>query len=308
MAVLVRPTNVLVLAPVAVCLGLSPRRWVWLCGGAAPGAAFLLFYNAAAYGSAFESGYGDVRSAFAWANVEASLRTYAEWLPVELTPLVVLAPGLAVLRHRSPRLVTALALWIASFCGVYAFYYNTHEAWWYLRFLLPAFPAIITATLLVVWRLLELLPAVRRSGGGRAVTAAGVAVGLLVVGHNAFWARKLEAADAGHGERAYYESATWVRAHLPPNSALAAGQTSGALFYYTDFPLLKWDALSREDWRSVAASIAEHRQPLYAVLFPFEVEESGALTDRMPGAWAQVGTVRHITIWRYDGPLPGAAR
>lgn len=305
MAVLVRPTNILVLAPVAACLGLSVRRWAWLCAGGAPGAALLLSYNAAAYGSPLVSGYGDVSSAFAWANVPASLRAYAEWLPVELTPLVVLALGLPVLRSRSLRLLVVLALWIVSVCGVYAFYYNTHEAWWYLRFILPAFPAIGTAALLVGRELPGVLPVVLRPTGNRALSVASLAVGVLVLVNNVFWVKRLEAASAGHGERAYYEAATWVRTHLPAGSALLAMQASGALFHYTDLPLLRWDMLPRERFEAVAAALEARRQPLYAVLFPFEVDEDRVLTERAPGTWTRVGTVRHVTIWRFDGPPRG---
>jgi hypothetical protein len=43
------------------------------------------------------------------------------------------------------------------------------------------------------------------------------------------------------------------------------------------------------------------------VLFPYEVEAQRALTDRVPGTWTLVGTVRQVTIWRFDGPLPAAA-
>jgi 4-amino-4-deoxy-L-arabinose transferase-like glycosyltransferase len=303
-AVLVRPTNVLVLAPVAACLGLSPRRWAWLCAGGSPGAVVLLLYNSAAYGNPLTTGYGDVGSAFALANVPASLRTYAEWLHVELTPLVVLAPGLPMLSRRSPRLVAVLALWIAGFCGLYAFYYNTHEAWWYLRFLLPAFPPLLVAVLLVGRRLLDLLPADRWFSRSPALAAAGLTVAVLVLAHNVSWVEKLEAAEAGRGERAYYEAATWARAHLPANSALVAGQTSGALFHYTDLPLLRWDMLPQERFALVVAALQRRRQPLYAVLFPFEVEDDRVLSERLPGAWTQVGAVRHVTIWRFDGPRP----
>jgi hypothetical protein len=307
LAVLVRPTNILVLGPVAACLGASRRRWSWLIAGGAPGAAILLGYNAAAYGNPLQTGYGDVRDAFALANVPASFRSYVTWLPVELTPLVVLAAGLPVLQRGRPRLVAIVALWAVSFCGLYAFYYHTHEAWWYLRFVLPAFPPLIAASLLVGRWLMDRWPSSRRPTGSRALAAVGFGVGLLVLAHNVVWTERLEAADAGRGERTYYEAATWARAHLPANSALLAVQTSGALFHYTDFPLLRWDVLSREQFEAVVAALEKRGQPLHAVLFPYEVEEQRALTDRVPGTWTLVGTVRQVTIWRFDGPLPAAA-
>src|SRR3989442_12266160 len=59
LAILTRPTNILAFAPVAVCLGVSPRRWLWLGAGGAPGAVMLVRYNIAAYGTAITTGYGD---------------------------------------------------------------------------------------------------------------------------------------------------------------------------------------------------------------------------------------------------------
>ncbi|MDB6128110.1 MAG: hypothetical protein JWM35_2006, partial [Verrucomicrobia bacterium] len=48
-AVLIRPTNVVVLLPVAVALGVSPRRWLALIGGGFPGAFFISLYNVRLY-------------------------------------------------------------------------------------------------------------------------------------------------------------------------------------------------------------------------------------------------------------------
>ncbi|MEO7413914.1 MAG: glycosyltransferase family 39 protein, partial [Opitutaceae bacterium] len=39
-AVLVRPSNLLIMLPVSICLGVDWRRWLWLGIGAAPGAIF----------------------------------------------------------------------------------------------------------------------------------------------------------------------------------------------------------------------------------------------------------------------------
>lgn len=76
LAVLTRPTNILALAPVAVCLGASPRRWLWLIAGGAPGATLLGYFNFAAYGSAITTDYGDARSLFGLRNVPSALWHY----------------------------------------------------------------------------------------------------------------------------------------------------------------------------------------------------------------------------------------
>ena len=149
MAVLVRPTNILILLPVAICLGTAWRRWLCVIAGGAPGAALLLAFNIAAYGHAITTGYGDTTAAFAVGNVLPSLRNYVTWLPVLLTPIGLLAIGLPLMVRRHGRLAVVLIAWAGSFLVFYAFYYHTHEWWWYLRFLLPAFPPLLVGALWV---------------------------------------------------------------------------------------------------------------------------------------------------------------
>ena len=51
-----------------------------------------------------------------------------------------------------------LGLWAGLLTGLYAFYFHSGETWWYLRFILPAFPVLILAALVVLQRLGSLLP------------------------------------------------------------------------------------------------------------------------------------------------------
>lgn len=305
MAVMVRPTNALALAPIAVCLGWSPTRWAWWCAGGAPGAGVQFLYNWSAYGHPLQTGYGAMGSAFGVANVAASLRNYTNWLPVLLTPLVFLAAGLPLLWRRSPRLVTVLLLWIFSFGAVYALYDLTYETWWYLRFVLPAFPPLIAGALMVARRLLDLWP---WSGSPvwrrRSTVLGGIVLAAFVLGHNIVWDGRLQASGIGEGERVYFEAAEWARAHVPRGSAILAMQTGGALFYYTDFTVMRWDRISRDQCLALMAQLSARKVPVYAVLFPFEVDERGVLSNSVPGTWTLVESVRHISVWRYDGP-PG---
>ena len=303
-AVLVRPTNLLALAPIAVALGASFQRWAWLIAGGAPGAGLLLFYNVAAYGHPLETGYGNVGPSFSLANLSLSFTNYLNNLPVVLTPLVALAGGLPILWRRSPRLVTMLVLWISSFGVLYAFYYNTHETWWYLRFVLPAFPPLIVGALQVGRRLLDLWPRrwwVDRASVSATRCAAGVAMAALIIGHNVKSDRLLNVTASGYGERVYPEVAGWARTHLPPNAVVAAVQVSGALFYYTHFPLLRWDSFRSDSFAPVQAALKARGQPLYAVLFPVEIEKFRVLADHLPGRWTKMGYVRELTVWRFEG-------
>jgi hypothetical protein len=297
-AVLVRPSDLLVMIPVGICLGTAWRRWLWLALGGAPGAVFLALFNLALYGKALTSGYGDVGAIFSRAYAPLSLANYARWMPVVLTPGIILLLALPWLfRRESPRLMFVLLTWMAVFTGFYTFYYHTHESWWYLRFLLPAFPAAILAMLLGGRLLFSRLPR-------PASLVAGAVLTLAVLGWDIVWGKELTALDAGKGEHVYEQAADWARAHFPANAVIVTMQTSGALLYYTDFTLVRWDQFSGEEFTQVERACEAAHRPLYAVLFPFEIEQEHVFEKHLPGPWTKLGNVRHVTFWRRDDAAP----
>jgi len=298
--VLLRPTNILAFIPTAIALGASPRRWAYLCLGGLPGAAFFCAHSLAAYGRIATTGYGDNTNAFSTAYVPVTLRRYALWLPALFTPLVVLVPAIPWLASRSPSVRWLLGAWIVAFAGFYATYQNTHETWWYLRFLLPAAPAIVVGSALVLREM------VSRSKAGAAAARSPRAFAvclLLAAGYLILWDRSLDALDIGKTELRYGLVADWMKKHVPPDAVCLAMQASGALFYYTDYTFLRWDVINRQNAGRVEAAVRDAKRPLYAVLFPFEVEEKGVLDKRMPGKWTAIGSVDDVTVFRRDtGP------
>ncbi|HEY5552291.1 MAG TPA: phospholipid carrier-dependent glycosyltransferase [Opitutaceae bacterium] len=292
MAVLVRPTNFMAIAPIAIALGLDWRRCVLFGIGGLPGAVFLALFNHAAFGSAFEQGYVGIPGLLSGGYVAMTIAHYARWLPVVLTPVAVLVLGLPWLARAAPRRTLLLTVWIACFAGFYAFYHFTHEVWWSLRFVLPAFPPLAVAAVLVLQRLATRItrPATR--------WIAGAVLAITVVAWSLPWAKHLHAISIGRGESVYRDSAEWAGENLPSDAVVLAMQTSGALFFYTDFTILRWDRLTPANAAAVDAALTGSQRPLHAVLHPFEVPE---VTGKLfPGEWTQVGAVRHVTIWRRE--------
>ena len=155
-AVLVRPTSLVALVPVTVALGTRWRAWAGFLLGGLPGAVCLGACNFAVYGSLVASGYNQggnrILDAFGWEYFRGNLRHFAVWIPELLSlPVAALAVcGLPWLIRRTLRIALLLTGWLAAFVGLYSCYYCAGETWWYLRFLLPAFPAVILAGLLVL--------------------------------------------------------------------------------------------------------------------------------------------------------------
>jgi hypothetical protein len=121
-----------------------------------------------------------------------------------------------------------------------------------------------------------------------------------------FWFRNFDLAGIDAGERTYPENAQWLESHLPANAVVASMQTSGAIFYYTSFALFRWDIVSAAEFERIAAACAAAGRPVYASLYPFEIEDQGAFRKHLTGHWSQIGKVRDSSIWRYDakGSVP----
>ena len=302
-AVLIRPTNVLVFLPVLVCLGFSPRRWAWVICGGMPGAVLLGVYNHVAYGKIFTTGYGDMWAAFGREWVWPTLKHYIYWLPRLFTPLIVLALGLFWSRA-DKRIISVLAVWILSVFGLYSFYMFTRETWWYLRFILPAAPALIIAAMLVLNRLadhfrLRLFEASAPSGH-LVITVLLLAV---TVAPNIIRLRQLHALDRKNQDQTYWLVADWLNHNVPANSVIATMQHSGSIIAYTPFTMIRWDYISEDNFSPIRDVLQANHQPLYIALYPFEEAEVFA---RMRGNWKPVVHLFPATIWKYhpfpDGP------
>src|SRR4051812_4647072 len=92
-AVLVRPSDVLIILPVALVLGLDLKRWFWLGVCGLPGAVFQCIYNLKTYGGPLTTGYGDMRANFRLMWVSPTLLHYLHWLPLLFTPLILASVG-----------------------------------------------------------------------------------------------------------------------------------------------------------------------------------------------------------------------
>ena len=290
MAVLVRLTNVLLVVPLLVALGLRPRSWLAVGLGSLPGMAFLCYYNWRVYGSPVTTGYGAVSSAFSHEFLPHNLAHFARWIPTFLSPLVVLAlvsPFLPGIRQRGYAVLTA---WFATLTGFYAFYSYSGEAWWYLRFILPVFPALLVVTLAVLdnaWR------AARR----RPLTAT-IVLGVLLLSAAAWelnQTHRLEVLLFEEDERTYPEATRWAQNNLPAGSVILCMQVGGAFFYYTDFTLYRWDQVAAGKYDALFAAAAQNGRPVYAALYPFE---SPAALERIGGHWTELATVNQVTFWQ----------
>jgi hypothetical protein len=292
MAVLLRPTNALALVPVAIALGRRPTAWLAFGAGGVPGAIFFATYNHVAYGGWLTTGYGQLELSRVW--IVPTLRHYAVWLGVVFSPAIVGFLLLPWAGRGRARLAWMLALWFVVFAGFYSAYNCTHETWWYLRFLLPAAPALILGSVLGYEAIATRWPARRNR-------QIGIAAVILAIGCNVAWARHWLVLRVGEDEQKYRQTSQWLQQRIPKDAVVACMQQSGALFFDTDFTIVRWDFLNHSDFDALTAVLAKQRRPLYAALFPFEIEAERAFERHLSGGhWTKIGQVREITIWQWS--------
>lgn len=292
-AVLVRPTNAILLPTLALLL------WNWrnLLGaflGGIPGALWLGFYNRVMYGSPLRSGYGSIFEAFGWAELNPSLHNYLDTLPWVLPlvfPAILLVPFLPW-KERG-RELSALVLWCLSFAAFYAFYDVTKLAWWYLRFLLPAFPAIVLLGTIGVQGLVRRFGSVSPAALNWAAASLVVVVSLWTSVH---WCKLRHVMLMKPYQQPYVVSCEWAQKNMPKNALVACMQTSSAFYFYTDFPILRWDQVLPEDRERLETLLRDAHRPVYAVLFPFEQDD--AIKQRLPWAWEKVAELKDVAVWK----------
>jgi uncharacterized membrane protein len=298
-AVLVRPTNALVVFPLALTLPARIRPFLAAAIGAIPLAGFLLLYDLTAFGKAAETGYGSMLSwTMSSANLLPDIRHYGYWVPVLLTPLVPLGWLLLPLDRRVPlRTRSLLLVWFGSLFAFYCFY-QPYEDWWSVRFLLPGIPAMILSALLlardITARLRERDPSPRilrwTRAAGPALLCAMVLVGVRQI-------RRFELFSMRAGERVYRDASLRAASAVPERSLIVSMQMSGALKYYTNLPIAGWDTIRPERFPELRHAAEERGFRWYALLWPFE--EAG-FQRNLPGHWERIGTVRDIGLWRLN--------
>lgn len=303
-AILIRPN----LAPVAVILVLwtmwsAPQRVrsaLLLIAGTLPGCLFIAWINTQLYGSPLASGYGSLSALFSVSHVSVNVERYGQWLMESQTPLAAI--GIAVLLvplkaiWRTPPQQRAAAMMGAIVVVVWALYllYTPFEAWWFLRFMLPAWPAMCLGSAAVVMRLAR----------SRMYTPRFVAYALLAIvgAHNLYYASTHGAFPSGEGDHRYVSIAKMVEEATEPSAVIVTGQHSGPVRYYGGRATLRFDLLDPA-WldRAVQWLDAEGRHP-YFLLEEWEVT---AFQERF-SASSQLGALALSPIVDYRAPgVPG---
>lgn len=261
-AILIRPnlSPVVGLLVLVLMLRPRPRQVIAFIGALLPAVLPLAWLNTRWYGEPFKSGYGDLNVLFALHNLPTNLRHYTHWLWETQTVAIFLAPLALWTTASRPERSDRARLFLFA-CGValcYAFY-QPFDTWDYLRFLLPAYPALLILTSAVLVDLLS-----------RLSKPISTLVTVTLIGTIALSGVREAAAkgvfDNWRSLRRFVDIPAYARTHLPPNAIYLTRLYSGSLRYYADRPTLRWDVLDPA-WldRTVAYLQARGFTPLIVI-------------------------------------------
>jgi 4-amino-4-deoxy-L-arabinose transferase-like glycosyltransferase len=303
MAVLVRPTNILLAIPLLLALPFERGVLVRVALGGLPFAAFLFATNQIANGSPFTSGYGNMSSGFSLRFFPVRIRHYGYWLAALGTPFLVLGwLAVAGVRSLPRRDRLMLVVWPAVFLAFYCCW-QPYETWWYTRFLLPGVPAMLLAMFLAVERGFR-PPASRVSppvSPPRHRRILPLALSVIVLATGVYWIRRYQLLESARGEEVYPDACRSAAALVPPNSIIAAIQMTGAMRYYTGLTFARIDWIEPADFPSLRSRIRAAGYHWYALVGPFERD---LLQKNLPGAWKEFARLRDQALLRFEDTVP----
>jgi len=304
-AILVRPTDVLLAPALAIALGGSPALLALAAAGGAPLLAALGGYNLAEYGRLFTTGYTGIAPTIALANLPGGALHFVRWLATFLGPPALALFGYGAWRaFRGERNQAVLVTWAGVMVGFYALYEPSLAGWWRLRFLLPALPAIVLGAVLAGR---DLRDGARRTWGARPVlrrAAASTLAACLLwsLAASAYWTLSRRPWEVGRSEEIYPRCVAWAERRLPANAALVGMQTTGAVDFYGRLPVARYDLLDERAYRRFVAAARAAGTPLFALLFRNDRLE---FDRRWPGEWVRLDGLGEASLWELRGaPAP----
>lgn len=251
LAVLVRPN----LAPLgaihlACLLARTPRdewwRTAWaFVAGAAPGVLTVAAVNTSLYGAPWNAGYGSLAALYGWGYWDENVRQYLTWLVATETPVVLLSIAAVAMLWRTDakRRVAVRGLTAsAAVVGLSYLFYTPYEVWLFLRFLLPAIPAL--------WVLAAMAAAIllARFAGPQRAASVGLILTLVFLTYRVDYLRRERILESRAGGVTYLSAADYVRRTLPENAVIVTLLHSGSIRYYTSRLTMRWDLLPGEWW------------------------------------------------------------
>jgi len=317
LAVLVRPN----LAPLAVF-----GAWLIWRGDAAerrargaslsiyalaaiPALALLAWHNTNVYGSPLRSGYGWLDPLFSLAFVTPNARNYSSWFVesqgIAAGVLAAGAFGCALIAGSGTHRV--LALFAASVVALYL-PYVPFDVWWFLRFLLPAYPVLFVLIASMLWT------AARRARAHvRLAPVFAIVIAAIMAAQGLSFIRGIRPQHLRHSEHRFAAAGQYVRAALPPNAAFISEEHSGSLRFYAGRLTIRYDWLKAGWLAPVRVALEDAGYIVYLLIDDNEVDrlrqrftEPGELAFLDQPPVAEIRSSPRVRIYAISDDVPPA--
>jgi hypothetical protein len=170
----------------------------------------------------------------------------------------------------------------------YVFYAN-FDHWFYLRFMLPAYPALFVLLAASLFWIAQKLPM-----EARAPAAIVASLAMVLAGVNL--ARNAGIFNVASFERRYVQAAAEVRSRTPENAIVLAVQHSGSVRYYANRVTLRFDWLAPDQLDAAIRDLTTKGYHPYLVVDDWEQKEFqsrfGAANRMGRLDWAPLARVR----------------
>jgi hypothetical protein len=239
--------------------------------GLLPGVAFIAVFNALLYGGPLVSGYGPFVESYALSGGPANLRNYLTWIVQTETPFILLAlvplfvkGALVDDREDVSARNGLIALFLLTLVSY--LFYHVFNHWFYLRFLLPGYPALFVLTAAGVRWLALKLPAELR-----ALATALACVWIMAFGLKL--AKDTGIFNQARFERRHVLAGRAVAASTPPQAAVFAVQHSGSVRHYANRVTLRYDEVPSDRLDAVVKDLKTAGLRPYVVVDDWEEAE-----------------------------------
>ena len=252
--------------------GPAMQRVVLFAAGVIPACVVVAIVNTQLWGSPLSTGYDPVDIQFRWKYVAPNLQRYPRWLLTTQTPAVLLALFAPLLmfrpESRSPlgsrlrAVLLMLGCFIACVCVIY-FLHQPNDTWFWLRYLLPTFPALFVLISAVL--AMALSPLER----GTRLVATGVVLTLLA------WHGVSFGVNDGiflfkEGERRSRVLGEYVANNMPERAVFVAKSHTGSIRYYSGRLTMQYELIPPGALDSVVADLRKMGYQPYIVLEEWE--------------------------------------
>ena len=228
--------------------------------------------NTLLYGGPLSTGYGSLFELYSLSSLPLNVRNYVVWLVQTQTPLILLALVPLFVRRAlreggaglSPRACLAA---IVGLTFLSYLFYATFDHWFYLRFLLPAYPALFVLLAAAIRWLALKLP--RRSRACR-----------LPRSYARRWCRSASMSARREGifnvasyEQRHIRAAREVASRTPADAVVLSVQHSGSVRYYANRITLRYDWLEDGALDAALRDLAAKGRRAYLVVDDWEEKE-----------------------------------